>query len=127
MQNTTLSAAIADMRIPHRHVEAMIRETAASLGDERLDDRLRGEPGFQLKAVDLTQGLVIAMTLAQTLAPEEKFAALMGPETFANGDAGLAKLGGAMLEAMLQSPRLGENVVPEETLLERVRVIQQWV
>jgi hypothetical protein len=127
MQNTTLNAAIADMRIPHRHVEAMIRETAASLGDERLDDRLRGEPGFQLKAVDLTQGLVIAMTLAQTLAPEEKFAAVMGPETFANGDAGLAKLGGAMLEAMLQSPRLGENVVPEETLLERVRVIQQWV
>jgi len=127
MQNTTLNAAIADMRIPHRHVEAMIRETAASLGDERLDDRLRGEPGFQLKAVDLTQGLVIAMTLAQTLAPEEKFAAVMGPETFANGDAGLAKLGGAMLKAMLQSPRLGENVVPEETLLERVRVIQQWV
>lgn len=127
MQNTTLSAAIADMRIPHRHVEAMIRETAASLGDERLDDRLRGEPGFQLKAVDLTQGLVIAMTLAQTLAPEEKFAAMMGPETFANGDAGLAKLGGAMLEAMLQSPRLGEGVVPEETLLERVRVIQQWL
>lgn len=127
MQNTTLNAAIADMRIPHRHVEAMIRETAASLGDERLDDRLRGEPGFQLKAVDLTQGLVIAMTLAQTLAPEEKFAAIMGPETFANGDAGLAKLGGAMLEAMLQSPRLGEGVVPEATLLERVRLIQQWV
>lgn len=127
MQNTTLNAAIADMRIPHNHVEAMIRETAASLGDERLDDRLRGEPGFQLKAVDLTQGLVIAMTLAQTLAPEEKFAALMGPETFANGDAGLAMLGGAMLEAMLQSPRLGENVVPEGTVRERVRVIQQWV
>lgn len=127
MQNTTLNAAIAEMRIPHRHVEAMIRETAASLGDERLDDRLRGEPGFQLKAVDLTQGLVIAMTLAQTLAPEEKFASMMGPETFANGDAGLAKLGGAMLEAMVQSPRLGENVVPEQTLLERVRVIQQWV
>lgn len=127
MQNTTLNAAIADMRIPHRYVEAMIRETAASLGDERLDDRLRGEPGFQLKAVDLTQGLVIAMTLAQTLAPEEQFSAMMGPETFANGDASLAKLGGAMLEAMLQSPRLGENVVPEETLLERVRVIQQWI
>ena len=127
MQNTTLNAAIADMRIPHNHVEAMIRETAASLGDERLDDRLRGEPGFQLKAVDLTQGLVIAMTLAQTLAPEEKFAAMMGPETFANGDGGLAKLGQAMLEAMLKSPRLGENVVPEETLLERVRVMQEWV
>jgi len=127
MQNTTLNAAIADMRIPHRHIEAMIRETATSLGDERLDDRLRGEPGFQLKAVDLTQGLVIAMTLAQTLAPEEKFAAMLGPETFANGDTGLAKLGEAMLEAMVKSPRLGENLVPEETLLERVRVIQQWV
>lgn len=127
MQNTTLNAAIAEMRIPHRHVEAMIRETAVSLGDERLDDRLRGEPGFQLKAVDLTQGLVIAMMLAQTLAPEEKFAAIMGPDTFANGDAGLAKLGGAMLEAMLQSPRLGENVVPEDMLRERVGLIQLWV
>jgi hypothetical protein len=127
MQNTTLNAAIADMRIPHRHVEAMIRETAAALGDERLDDRLRGEPGFQLKAVDLTQGLVIVMTLAQALAPEEKFAAMMGPDTFANGDPGLAKLGQAMLEAMLKSPRLGDNVVPEQTLLERGRVIEQWI
>lgn len=127
MHNTTLNAALADMRIPHRHVEAMIRETAASLGDERLDDRLRGEPGFQIKAVDLTQGLVIAVTLAQTLAPEEKFAAMMGPETFGNGDAGLVKLGTTMLEAMVNSPRLGENVVSDETLLARVRVIQQWI
>lgn len=127
MQNTTLNAALANVRIPHRHVERMIRETAASLGDERLDDRLRGEPGFRLKAVDLTQGLVIAMTLAQTLAPEEKFAAMMGPETFAYGDAGLVKLGTTMLGAMVNSPRLGESVVPEETLLARVRVIQQWI
>lgn len=127
MQNTTLSAALADIRIPHRHVEAMIRETASSLRDERLDDRLRGEPGFQLKAVDLTQGLVIAMMLAQTLAPEEKFAAMMGPDTFADGDTGLAKLGEAMLQAMVMSPRLGENLVPDETLLERVRIVQRWL
>jgi hypothetical protein len=105
----------------------MIRETAASLGDHRLDDRLRGEPGFHMKAVDLTQGLVIAMTLAQTLQPEEKFAAMMGPDRFAGGDAGLEKLGGAMLEQMLLAPRLGAELVPEETLRDRVRVIQYWV
>lgn len=127
MQNTTLSEAIADIRIQPRHIDAMIRETAASLGDHRLDDRLRGEPGFHTKAVDLTQGLVIAMTLAQSLRPEEKFAAMMGPDRFAGGDADLEKLGGAMLEQMLLAPRLGEDLVPEETLRDRVRVIQQWV
>jgi len=127
MQNTTVQAAIADMRIPHRHIQAMIRETAASIGDDRLDDRLRGEPGFHLKAVDLTQGLVIAMTLAQTLRPEEKFGAMMGPDTFAGEDASLAKLGAAMLDGMLQAPRLGDALVPEATLLERVCVIRQWV
>lgn len=127
MQKTTISEALADMRIPHRHIEAMIRETAASIGDDRLDDRLRGEPGFHLKAVDLTQGLVIAMTLAQTLQPAEKFADMMGPERFAQGDSGLEKLGGAMLEQMLQAPRLGDELVPEDTLQERVRLIQHWV
>lgn len=127
MQNTTFNEAIADIRIPPRHIDAMIRETATSLGDHRLDDRLRGEPGFHMKAVDLTQGLVIAMTLAQSLRPEEKFAAMMGPHRFAGGDADLEKLGGAMLEQMLLAPRLGEDLVPEETLRDRVRVIQHWV
>lgn len=127
MQSTTINEAIADIRIAPRHIDAMIRETATSLGDHRLDDRLRGEPGFHLKAVDLTQGLVIAMTLAQTLRPEEKFAAMMGPDRFAAGDAGLEKLGSAMLDQMLQGPRLGADLVPEEILQERVRVIQHWV
>jgi hypothetical protein len=127
MQKTTMSDALAEMRIPHQHIEAMIRETASAVGDERLTDRLRGEPGFHLKAVDLTQGLVIAMTLAQTMRPEENFADMMGPERFAGGDAGLVKLGNAMLEQMLQAPRLGAELVPEETLQERVRVIQHWV
>lgn len=127
MQKTTLNEALQELRIPHRHIETMIRETAASIGDERLDDRLRGEPGFHLKAVDLAQGLVVAMTLAQTMRPEEKFAAMMGPDRFAGGDAGLEKLGSEMLEQMMLTPRLGENLVPEETLQERVRVIQQWV
>jgi hypothetical protein len=127
MQKTTMSEALAEMRIPHQHIEAMIRETASAVGNERLTDRLRGEPGFHLKAVDLTQGLVIAMTLAQTMRPEEKFSDMIGPERFSGGDAGLVKLGSAMLEQMLQAPRLGAELVPEETLQERVRVIQHWV
>lgn len=127
MQKTTLNEALQQLRIPHRRIETMIRETADSIGDERLDDRLRGEPGFHLKAVDLTQGLVVAMTLAQTMRPEENFAAMMGPDRFAGGDPGLEKLGSEMLELMMLAPRLGENLVPEETLQERVRVIQQWV
>jgi hypothetical protein len=127
MQNTTLNEAISAIRIQPRHIDAMIREMAASIGDHRLEDRLRGEPGFHLKAVDLTQGLVIAMTLAQTLRPEEKFAAMMGPDRFAGGDACLEKLGGAMLEQMLLAPRLGNELVPEETLQDRSRTIRQWV
>jgi hypothetical protein len=77
--------------------------------------------------ISWTIACAASLALAQTLKPEEKFAAMMGPDTFSNGDAELAKLGGAMLEAMLNSPRLGENVVPEDTLKERVRLIQQWV
>jgi len=127
MRNTTLNEAIAGMRIQPRHIDAMIRETAASLGDPRLDDRLRGEPGFHMKAVDLTQGLVIAMTLAQTLRPEENFASMMGPDRFAGCDAGLEKLGSAMLEQMLLAPRLGTELVPEEALQERARMIQHWI
>lgn len=127
MPNITINEAISDIRIQPRHVDAMIRETAASLADHRLDDRLRGEPGFHLKAVDLTQGLVIAMTLAQTLQPEQNFAAMMGPDRFAGGDPSLEKLGSAMLEQMLLAPRLGSEVVPEETLKERARAIQQWM
>ncbi|MBY0240063.1 MAG: hypothetical protein K2X55_12180 [Burkholderiaceae bacterium] len=127
MQRTTFNDALSHIRIPPRHIVTMIRETAASLGDHRLDDRLRGEPGFHLKAVDLTQGLVIAMTLAQTLRPEEKFAAMLGPDRFGAGDASLEKLGSAMIDQMLQGPRLGSDLVPDETLQERVRVIQHWV
>jgi len=52
---------------------------------------------------------------------------MMGPDTFADGDTGLAKLGEAMLQAMVMSPRLGENLVPDETLLERVRIVQRWL
>jgi len=127
MQKTTFNEALSDIRVPPRHIDAMIRETAVSLGDHRLDDRLRGEPGFHLKAVDLTQGLVVAMTLAQTMRPEEKFELMMGPERFAGGDTCLEKLGIAMLEQMLQVPRLGNELVPEETMQERGRVIQNWV
>lgn len=127
MHNIKISQAIAEVRIPHRHIEAMIRETAASIGDDRLDDRLRGEPGFHLKTIDMVQGLVIAMTLAQTLNAEEKFGMMMGPDRFADGDAGLVKLGTAMLEQMLAAPRLGTETVPEDVLQERVRIIQQWV
>lgn len=127
MPTITFNEALFDIRIPSRHIDAMIRETAASLSDHRLDDRLRGEPGFHLTAVDMTQGLVIAMTLAQTLRPEERFAAMMGPDRFAAGDTGLERLGGAMIEHMLQGPRLGTDLVPEDTFQERVRVIQQWV
>ena len=127
MQNNTVSAAVADIRIPHNHVEAMIRETAATVGDELIADRLRGEPGFHLKAVGLTQSLVVAMTLAQTLAVDQNFAALMGPDTFGGGDQGLAKLGNAMLDGMQQAPRLAGGLVPEETLQERIRIIRHWM
>lgn len=127
MRKTTLNEALQALRIPHRHIETMIRETATAIGDDRLNDRLRGEPGFHLKAVDLTQSLVAAMTLAQTMRPEEMFASMMGPDRFAGGDAGLEKLGSEMLDQMMLTPRLGENLVPEETLQERVRLIKQWV
>ncbi|MDK6079787.1 hypothetical protein [Massilia varians] len=127
MNKSTISEALAEMRIRHRHIAAMIRETAVFLGDDRLDDRLRGEPGFHIKAVELTQALVIAMTLAQTLKPEEKFANLMGPERFSGGDSCLEKLGTAMLENMVQSPRLAENLVSDDMLRERARAIQLWM
>lgn len=126
MHNTTVNAALADIRISHHHIETMIRETATLMGDERLADRLRGEPGFHLKAIGVTQNLVVAMTLAQTLAADQKFSAMMGPETFSGNDQDLAKLGGVMLDGMIQAPRLGAMVL-EELLAERVEVLRQWM
>ena len=123
MNDMTIGQALADVRIEHKQLETMLDEAIASLADPDLDNRRRMEPGFNLRCVELTVTLVVAMTMAYTLAPAEKFEVMLPPEGFAAGDEDLAQIGERLVELMVAAPRLAEGMVAEEVLQKRAATI----
>ncbi len=123
MNDMTIGEALADVRIAHNHIETMLSETISSLADPEIDKRLRGEPGFNLRCVELTVTLVVAMTMAYTLAPAEKFELMLPADGFASGDSGLVRIGARLVEMMVAAPRLADGMVMEEVLQKRAATI----
>ena len=123
MHDMTIGQALADVRIEHKQIDTMLNEAVASLADPGIDHRMRTEPGFNLVCAELTVTLVLAMTMAYSLAQAEQFELMVPIEGFAAGDADLATIGARLIELMAAVPRLAEGMVAEEVLQRRIATI----
>lgn len=124
MQELTAPDVLSDLRIPHTQIATMINEAIESMGDQTIGARLRQERDFYFRASDLTQNLVVAVTLAQTLDQAAAFESMLQGASFSGGDFDLSKLGIHMLSWMVALPREVTADLPEGLFHERVKMIE---
>lgn len=96
----TPAEVIGAMRIPSAQIDTMLRETLEQLGDAVLRQRLDTDRPFQVRAVDLTQNIVLSTTLADVLLPEEPFEDMVRGMHFSSGDPDLARIGHSMVDSI---------------------------
>lgn len=93
MTNNTISTDLDDVRIPHEVVDGLLSTSLAGIGDANLAARVESDKALNTRAAQMVHAILLASTLAQSLAPEANFAALLVAAPFSGADEGLMLIG----------------------------------
>lgn len=113
-----------DVRFPAAVIDGLLQGALHELGDVRVAERLKQVKDFHTLAVRMTQDLLIAVSLAQSLSPGAPFGMMMPHSPFSSHDKDLRELGHAMFRKMVSLDRLPDSDIPDALLKERFEKVQ---
>ena len=91
--DATISTYFDDVRIPHEVVDGLLSTSLAGIGDANLETRLDSDKALNIRAAQMVHAILLASTLAQSLAPDANFGALLVDAPFSGADEGLMLIG----------------------------------
>lgn len=119
MKTIPQSTALNNISIGHEIINGLLSLTVADIDNPRIAKRLNSDNNFLLSATRMTNNILIAFTLAQTVAAEESFDEMIPAAPYSQGDNDLHTIGNTMIEKIRSAPRILDIDIPDALLLDR--------
>lgn len=111
--------ALSNISIGHEIINGLLSMTVADIDNPRIAKRLNNDNNFLLSATRMTNNILIAFTLAQTVAAEESFNEMIPVAPYSLGDNDLYTIGNTMIEKIRSAPPILDIDIPDALLQDR--------
>lgn len=97
----------------------MLALVAEDQADGRIKTRLDSDNNFALRAIRMTQEIIIATTLVQSIKPSEDFDAMIEGRIFSGSDPDLKTLGGGLVSRIAAAERFPDAELSDDLVESR--------
>lgn len=118
---------IQSIRIPSGVVDIILKEVSQTIAGETGYDMVAKQaevdPQFSLRAVKLTQDILVATTLAKTLESDSEFVSYYQGSSFSNQDPILRQMGKVMMKLICAIPSPLDSSITHKSYEQRIQIL----